>query len=76
MVDGPDSDSTINAAVSIADTTPRTAETMSRHPELFHYTKPEAFEGIVGSQTLWCSYYREMLDTVAMHASANFPLSQ
>jgi hypothetical protein len=37
-------------------------ETMSRHPELYHYTKPEAFEGIVGSQTLWCSHYREMLD--------------
>ena len=36
-------------------------ETMSRHPELYHYTK--AFEGIVGSQTLWCSHYREMLDT-------------
>ncbi len=37
-------------------------ETMSRHPELYHYTKPAAFEGIVGSQTLWCSHYREMLD--------------
>jgi len=29
--------------------------TMSRHPELYHYTKPAAFEGIIGSQTLWCS---------------------
>ena len=38
-------------------------ETMSRHPELYHYTKPAAFEGIVRSQTLWCSHYREMLDT-------------
>jgi hypothetical protein len=38
-------------------------ETMSRHPELYHYTKPAAFEGILGSQTLWCSHYREMLDT-------------
>jgi hypothetical protein len=38
-------------------------ETMSRHPELYHYTKPAAFEGIIGSQTLWCSHYREMLDT-------------
>jgi hypothetical protein len=37
--------------------------TMSAHPELYHYTKPAAFEGIVGSQTLWCSHYREMLDT-------------
>jgi hypothetical protein len=38
-------------------------ETMSRHPELYHYTKPTAFEGIIRSQTLWCSHYREMLDT-------------
>jgi hypothetical protein len=37
--------------------------TMSRHPELYHYTKPAAFEGIIGSQTLWCSHYREMVDT-------------
>jgi hypothetical protein len=39
------------------------AATMSRHPELYHYTNPAAFEGIVGSQTLWCSHYREMVDT-------------
>jgi hypothetical protein len=39
------------------------AETMSQDPELYHYTKPAAFEGIVGSQTLWCSHYREMVDT-------------
>ena len=32
-------------------------------PELYHYTRPAAFEGIIGSQTLWCSHYREMLDT-------------
>src|SRR5580692_1559433 len=37
--------------------------TISRHPELYHYTKPAAFEGIIGSQMLWCSHYREMLDT-------------
>ncbi len=36
--------------------------TKARHPELFHYTKPEAFEGIIKSQTLWCSHYREMTD--------------
>jgi hypothetical protein len=30
---------------------------------LYDYTRPGAFEGIVGSQTLWCSHYREMLDT-------------
>jgi hypothetical protein len=38
------------------------AETKARHPELFHYTKPAAFEAIVKSQTLWCSHYREMRD--------------
>jgi hypothetical protein len=38
------------------------AETKARHPELYHYTKPAAFEGIVASQTLWCSHYSEMLD--------------
>ncbi len=37
-------------------------DTMTRHPELFRYTKPAAFEGIVKSQTLWCSHYREMQD--------------
>jgi hypothetical protein len=38
-------------------------ETMYRHRELYHYTKSEAFEKIVASQTLWCSHYREMVDT-------------
>jgi hypothetical protein len=38
-------------------------ETMSQHPELYHYTTPAAFKGIVGSQTLWCSHFSEMLDT-------------
>jgi hypothetical protein len=38
-------------------------ETVSRHPELYHYTKPAAFEGIVSTKTLWCSHYREMVDT-------------
>jgi hypothetical protein len=37
-------------------------ETMARHPELYHYTKTAAFEGIVRSQTLWCSHYRAMTD--------------
>src|SRR5262249_43850698 len=37
-------------------------ETMSRHPELFHYTKPAALESIIESQTLWSSHYRTMLD--------------
>ena len=37
------------------------AETMARHPEVYHYTKPGAFEGIISSRTLWCSHYREMI---------------
>jgi hypothetical protein len=35
---------------------------MAGHPELYHYTKPDAFEGIIRSQTLWCSHYRAMTD--------------
>jgi len=38
------------------------ADTMSQHPELYHYTGPAAFEGIVTSQTLWCSHFSEMVD--------------
>ena len=38
------------------------AETMSRHPDLYHYTMPAAFEGIIKSRTLWCSHYGEMID--------------
>jgi hypothetical protein len=38
------------------------AETMSQHPELYHYTSRAAFEGIVTSQTLWCSHFSEMVD--------------
>src|SRR5262249_15188642 len=37
-------------------------ETKARHPDLYPYTNPAAFEGIVRSQTLWCSHYREMTD--------------
>jgi hypothetical protein len=36
---------------------------MSRHLELYHYTSSAGFEGIVKSQTLWCSHFSEMLDT-------------
>jgi hypothetical protein len=35
---------------------------MSRHPDLYHYTSRAAFEGILGSQALWCSHHAEMLD--------------
>ena len=37
-------------------------ETLSRHAELYHYTDGGAFDGIVRSQTLWCSNFRKMLD--------------
>lgn len=37
-------------------------ETMSRHPELYHYTNALAFESIIQSRSLWCSHYRHMTD--------------
>ena len=42
------------------------AETMSQHPVLYHYTNPAAFEGIVRSQTLWCSHYSQMLESSSL----------
>lgn len=39
------------------------AETKVRHPELYHYTGEAGFDGIVRTQTLWCSHYRDMADT-------------
>lgn len=38
------------------------AETLSQHRELYHYTSAGAFDGILGSRTLWCSHYRDMTD--------------
>jgi hypothetical protein len=38
-------------------------DTMAQHPELYHYTGRTGFEGIVTSQTLWCSHFSEMVDT-------------
>ena len=37
-------------------------ETQAKHPELFHYTKREAFEGIVTSNSFWASHYADMTD--------------
>jgi hypothetical protein len=37
-------------------------ETKAEHPELFHYTKPTAFENIVKSNTFWASHYEDMAD--------------
>jgi hypothetical protein len=48
--------------VSIVENVICSLDTMRNHPELYHYTKRVAFEGIVRSQTLWCSHYSEMLD--------------
>jgi hypothetical protein len=30
------------------------------HPELFHYTRPEGFRAITGSQTLWATLFRDL----------------
>jgi hypothetical protein len=32
------------------------------HPELFHYTRPEGFRAIMGSQTLWATVFRDLSD--------------
>jgi hypothetical protein len=37
-------------------------ETQAEHPELFHYTKPAAFEGIIRSNSFWASHYADMAD--------------
>jgi hypothetical protein len=37
-------------------------ETQRKHPELFHYTKREAFENIVKSNAFWASHYKAMAD--------------
>jgi hypothetical protein len=39
-----------------------TVETQAKHPELFHYTKPVAFEGIIKSNTFWASHYADVAD--------------
>jgi hypothetical protein len=33
-----------------------TAALRVEHPELFHYTRPQSFEAILQSQTLWSTY--------------------
>src|ERR1700756_685490 len=35
-------------------------DTMTEHPELFHYTKRRAFQSIVASNTFWASHYEDM----------------
>lgn len=35
---------------------------MAGHPELFHYTKRPAFQGIVTSNSFWASHYADMAD--------------
>jgi hypothetical protein len=37
-------------------------ETQAEHPELFHYTRPAAFENIVKSNTFWASHFEDMTD--------------
>ncbi len=38
------------------------ASTKAAHGELFHYTRAAGFEGIIRSQTLWASHYRDVTD--------------
>jgi hypothetical protein len=38
------------------------ARLLADHPELFHYTRPEGFRAIIGSQTLWATLFRDLND--------------
>jgi hypothetical protein len=38
------------------------AKLQADHPELFHYTRPEGFRAIIGSQTLWATLFRDLTD--------------
>jgi hypothetical protein len=38
------------------------AQLQAGHPELFHYTRPEGFRAIIGSQTLWATLFRDLSD--------------
>jgi hypothetical protein len=38
------------------------AKLQADHPELFHYTRPEGFRAIIGSQTLWAALFRDLKD--------------
>jgi len=38
------------------------AKLQADHPELFHYTRPEGFRAIIGSQTLWATLFRDLKD--------------
>ena len=37
-------------------------ELIAEHPELYHYTRRLAFEGILGSNTLWATHFRDLDD--------------
>jgi hypothetical protein len=39
-----------------------TAALKVEHPELFHYTRPQSFEAIWGTQTLWSTYSGDLDD--------------
>ena len=36
---------------------------LQAHPEVYHYTDERGFEGIVKSNTLWASFYKDLNDT-------------
>ena len=39
-----------------------TAALKVEHPELFHYTRPQSFEAIWATQTLWATYSGDLDD--------------
>jgi hypothetical protein len=40
-----------------------TAALKVEHPELFHYTRPQSFEDILQSKTLWATFFLDLEDT-------------
>ncbi len=41
---------------------------LQAHPEVYHYTDERGFEGIVRSNTLWATFYKDLNDTTEVTA--------
>jgi hypothetical protein len=48
----------VSGAMSIAE-----PSLSDKHPELFHYTRMGGFNGIMASQTLWATHFKDLNDT-------------
>ena len=65
------------ALIVTAELTVCSAETQASHPELFHYTKPAAFESIVRSNSFWASHYPDIRDNALdiPHSCSNISIA-